>query len=94
MVRLSPDASRAYVTSRGAGGTLSVIYLNEDRDPTVIQTGPGAEGIAMTPDGNEVWVLNRVEKSISVVDTRILRVVDELPSRPPCRDTLASASRP
>ena len=82
MVRLSPDASRAYVTSRGAEGTLSVIYLDEDRDPTVIETGPGAEGIAITPDGSEVWVLNRAEESISVVDTRTLRVVDELPSRP------------
>jgi YVTN family beta-propeller protein len=82
MVRVSPDASRAYVTSRGAEGTLSVIYLDEDREPTVIETGPGAEGIAITPDGNEVWVMNRAEESISVVDTRTLRVVDELPSRP------------
>ena len=81
MVRLSPDASRAYVTSRGAEGTLSVIYLNEDRDPTVIETGPGAEGIAITPDGSEVWVLNRAEESISVVDTRNLRVIAEVPSR-------------
>ena len=30
MVRLSPDGSRAYVTSRGAEGTLSVIFLNEE----------------------------------------------------------------
>ena len=82
MVRLSPDASRAYVTSRGAEGTLSVIYLDEDRDPNVIETGPGAEGIAITPDGSEVWVLNRAEESISVVDTRTLRVIEELPSRP------------
>jgi YVTN family beta-propeller protein len=81
MVRLSPDASRAYVTSRGAEGTLSVIYLDEDRDPTVIETGPGAEGIAITPDGSEVWVMNRGEESISVVDTQTLRVIDELPSR-------------
>lgn len=46
MVRLSPDASRAYVASRGGEGTLSVVYLNEDRDPTVIPTGAGAEGLA------------------------------------------------
>ncbi len=82
MVRLSPDASRAYVTSRGAEGTLSVIHLDEDRDPTVIETGPGAEGIAITPDGSEVWVLNRGEELISVVDTRTLQVSNELPSRP------------
>jgi len=81
MVRISPDGSRAYVTSRGAEGTLSVIYLKEDREPTVIETGPGAEGLVVTPDGSEVWVLNRQETTISVVDTQSLRVVDEVPSR-------------
>lgn len=81
MVRLSPDASRAYVTSRGAEGTLSVIFLNEDRDPVVIPTGAGAEGLAVAPDGGEVWVANRSETSISVVDTESLEVVGELESR-------------
>jgi YVTN family beta-propeller protein len=81
MVRLSPDGSRAYVTSRGAEGTLSVIFLNEDRAPVVIRTGRGAEGIAVTPDGREVWVPNRHEETISVVDTASLTVVATLPSR-------------
>lgn len=81
MVRLSPDASRAYVTSRGAEGTLSVIFLNEDRPPVVIPTGRGAEGIAVTPDGREVWVANRQEETISVVDTASLKVVATVPSR-------------
>jgi len=81
MVRLSPDGSRAYVTSRGAEGTLSVIYLNEHREPSVIETGPGAEGLTVTSDGREVWVLNRQGTTISVVDTQSLRVVDEFPSR-------------
>ena len=81
MVRLSPDGSRAYVTSRGAEGTLSVIFLNEDRSPVVIPTGRGAEGIAVTPDGREVWVPNRHEETISVVDTAALKVVATLPSR-------------
>lgn len=81
MVRLSPDGSRAYVTSRGAEGTLSVIYLNEDRPPVVIRTGRGAEGLAVTPDGREVWVANRHEETISVVDTTSLTIVATLPSR-------------
>ena len=81
MVRLSPDGSRAYVTSRGAEGTLSVIFLNEDRPPVVIRTGRGAEGIALTPDGREVWVPNRHEETISIVDTASLAVVATLPSR-------------
>lgn len=60
MVRLSPDESRAYVASRGGEGTLSVIWLNEDRPAAVISTGAGAEGIAVSPDGGEVWVACRI----------------------------------
>ncbi|HSG66485.1 MAG TPA: cytochrome D1 domain-containing protein, partial [Gammaproteobacteria bacterium] len=82
MVRLSPDGRRAYVTSRGAQGTLSVIFLDEDRPPVVIDTGAGAEGISVSPDGREVWVANRQLEAISVVDTATFEVVAELPSRP------------
>ena len=82
MVRLSPDGSRAYVTSRGAEGTLSVIFLNEERPPVVIDTGRGAEGLDVTADGSEVWVANRSETSISVIDTKSLEIVATLDSRP------------
>jgi len=82
MVRLSPDGSRAYVTSRGAEGTLSVIFLEEDRPPVVIPTGSGAEGISVSPDGREVWVANRDHETISVVDTSSLKVVATVASRP------------
>ncbi len=82
MVRLSPDGSRAYVTSRGAEGTLSVIFLDEDRAPVVIPTGPGAEGISVSPDGREVWVANRQEESISIIDTELLQKVATVDSRP------------
>ena len=82
MVRLSPDGSRAYVTSRGAEGTLSVIFLEEDRPPVVIPTGAGAEGIGMSPDGREVWVANRDRETISVIDTMSLKMVATIASRP------------
>jgi DNA-binding beta-propeller fold protein YncE len=82
LVRLSPDGARAYVTSRGANGTLSVIFLNEERNPVVIETGLGAEGLAVTADGSEVWVANRGETSISVIDTQLLEIVASLDSRP------------
>jgi YVTN family beta-propeller protein len=81
MVRLSPDATRAYVTSRGAEGTLSVIFLTEHRPPVVIRTGRGAEGLAVSPDGREVWVANRHEETISVVDTASQTIVATIPSR-------------
>ena len=82
MVRLSPDGSRAYVTSRGAQGTLSVIFLDEERPPIVIDTGPGAEGLDVTPDGREVWVINRQEESISIIDTESLEIVATINARP------------
>ena len=82
MVRLSPDGARAYVTSRGAEGTLSVIFLDEERPPVVIETGLGAEGLDVTTDGGEVWVANRSETSISVIDTESLEIVATLDSRP------------
>jgi DNA-binding beta-propeller fold protein YncE len=82
MVRLSPDASRAYVTSRGADGTLSVIFLDEDRDPVVIRTGEGAEGLDVTRDGREIWIANRRADTISIVDADRLEVVATLPSHP------------
>jgi DNA-binding beta-propeller fold protein YncE len=82
MVRLSPDGSRAYVTSRGAEGTLSVIFLNEERRPVVIETGAGAEGIDVSADGSEIWVANRQEETISVIAADSLEVVATLSSRP------------
>ena len=75
MVRLSPDESRAYVASRGGEGTLSVIWLEEDRPPAVIPTGAGAEGIAVSPDGAEIWVANRGATTLSVVSAGTLQVV-------------------
>ena len=82
MVRLSPDGSRAYVSSRLGTGTLSVIFLEEDRAPVVIQTGAGAEGLDVSADGGEIWVANRQETSISVIDAESLEIAATLDSRP------------
>jgi DNA-binding beta-propeller fold protein YncE len=82
MARLSPDGSRAYVSSRGAEGTLSVIYLEGDRPPEVIMTGPGAEGLDVTPDGSEIWVANRDDESVSIVSADTLEILETLPARP------------
>ena len=82
MVRLSPDGSRAYVTSRLGTGMLSVIFLEEDRAPVVIQTGTAAEGIDVSADGSEIWVANRGEDTISVIGAESLEVVATLDSMP------------
>jgi YVTN family beta-propeller protein len=81
MVRVSPDGAEAYVASRGAEGTLSIIALREDLPPTVIPTGAGAEGLAVSPDGTEVWVVNRDAGTISIVNPALREVVATLPVR-------------
>ncbi len=92
MVRLSPDGARAFVTSRGAEGTLSIISLSGDAPPVVIPTGTGAEGLAVTPDGREVWVVNRVARSISIVDTQSLKVIQTIEVFPDARRAEISSS--
>lgn len=83
MIRLSPDGATAYVTSRLGKGTLSVVSLEgKGTEPVVVETGAGAEGLAVTPDGSEVWVLDRDAGRVSIVDARALEVVHRLDARP------------
>src|SRR5262249_24510877 len=44
-----------------------------------IPTGKGAEGIAITPDGREVWVVNREADTIAIIDATNLDVTAALP---------------
>jgi YVTN family beta-propeller protein len=81
MVRLSPDSRHAFVTSRLEEGTLSILDLEGDAPTRVLETGAGAEGLAVTPDGREVWVLDREAGTISIVDTVRGVVADKVPSR-------------
>jgi YVTN family beta-propeller protein len=57
-------------------------FLEETRDPVVIVTGGGAEGLAVTPDGREIWVTNRIEGTISIIDAETLEIVEALKSHP------------
>ena len=77
MLWLSPDGSRAYVGGRLGQGTVSVIHLQEDRPPTVIPSGLGAEAITVTPDGQAVWIINQDENTISIIDPETLAVAEK-----------------
>ncbi len=77
MIWLSPDGGRAYVGGRLGQGTVSVVHLQEDRPPTVIPSGLGAEAITVTPDGQAVWIINQDENTISIIDPETLAVVEK-----------------
>ena len=82
MVRVSPDGNTAFVTGRGGEGTLSIIDLTGEDETTVLVTGAGAEGLAVSPDGNEVWVANRRDQSVAVVDVRRRRIAEKIATAP------------
>lgn len=82
MVRVSPDGDTAYVSGRAGEGTLSIIDLTGVRETAVVVTGAGAEGLAVSPDGSEVWVANRRDQSVAIVDTRTRSIAQKIDSAP------------
>lgn len=70
--------SRAYVAGMGSS---NVVVLGADgrrlgRPP--IEVGEGPTGLALDPDLDRLYVLNRFEASISVIDTRTEREIDRV----------------
>jgi YVTN family beta-propeller protein len=88
MLVFSKDTKRIFTASTDSN-TVTVIgpweppanYHKDHYGPrpiwgaTQIPVGRGPEGIAITPDGKEVWVLNRGEGTASIIDTASLKVV-------------------
>lgn len=78
MVATALAGSRAFVANIGSG-SVTVIDLAEGKKVTDIPTGEGAEGIATTPDGQEIWVTNRGADTLSVIDPETLTVLETVP---------------
>lgn len=73
--------------------SLDVLTAGDKPPPwnvTIIPTGHGAEGIDISPDETEVWVLNGEDSSISIIDVATRKVVHtvELQTEGPLRVTL------
>lgn len=66
MIALGPDAEHVFVGGR-ISGTVSIVSLDAGAVPTVLETGLGAEAIAIAPD-DRIWVLNQDADTISVID--------------------------
>jgi YVTN family beta-propeller protein len=78
MVDLLPDGRRAFVANIGSG-SVTVFDLDPAQRLGSIETGAGAEGIAVRPSGAEVWVTNRAADTVTVLDPVSLSVQATLP---------------
>jgi len=67
MIVTTPTESKFYVTNT-VSGSVSVVDRSTG-EVKVLATGPGTEGIAISPDGKEVWAASRIDGKISVIST-------------------------
>src|SRR6266853_4551048 len=67
MIVATPNETKFYVTNT-VSGSVSVIDRSTG-EAKVVATGPGTEGIAISPDGKEVWAASRADAKISIIAT-------------------------
>lgn len=71
MVAYDPSGKRAYVSNLGSA-SVSLISVPTGELLSFRQTGAGAEGIALAENGRDLWVANRDNNTVSLLDARYL----------------------
>lgn len=75
-----PDGKRLYVTGTANGqGVVLGFDTASDSLAAVIQVGTAPTGIATSPDGNHLYVVNNQGASVTIIDTRIATAVRTVP---------------
>jgi YVTN family beta-propeller protein len=85
MVAVTPDGRRAFVANIGSGSlTALTVDAEESGAPRSITSGAGTEGLAVHPNGRQVWALARTEGALSWYDVQSLERLGrlELPGIP------------
>jgi YVTN family beta-propeller protein len=86
MIYVFPDLQRM-VTTNVSSGTVSLIEKNATRGPmgpggdwneTVIPVGRGSEGFDVSPGGNQIWVANAGDGTVSIIDATNKNVIQTL----------------
>ncbi len=77
MVAFDARTNRAFVANI-VSGSCSVIDLQTGELVRIIDTGAGAEGVAVHPAKNEVWVTNRQGNTITIIDTESLETLSDI----------------
>ncbi len=77
MVAYSPKHKLAFVSNIGSG-SINVFDIAKKTMLKIIKTGEGAEGIEITNNEEEVWITNRAEDKISILDTKTLEIIETI----------------
>lgn len=93
-VRLSADGTRLF-TVNTPDNRLSVFNVTNSRNPVLIAEIPvGLEPVSVNPLNNdEVWVVNEVSDSVSVVSVSRHAVIDTIPAGDEPADVVFAAGR-
>jgi DNA-binding beta-propeller fold protein YncE len=68
-IAISPDGTRAYITSFNTNGGVSVIELASRAIIATIPTNAFPQGVEITPDGSQLWVTYPLGASVDIFDT-------------------------
>lgn len=79
MVAWSPSDQMAYVANI-TPGTVSAISATENKVTKLVSLKKGIEGIAVSPDGKEVWVANRDEANVTALNTANWETIAVMPA--------------
>lgn len=79
----TPDNKLLLVANQGTpkkpGTTVSVIELASMKVASTIETGAGAHGVVINPDGRHAFVTNTYANTVSVIDVAARKVVATVP---------------
>jgi YVTN family beta-propeller protein len=79
MVALDPARQRAYTANIGSG-SLTVLDIATGERLNNIETGQGAEGLTVVGETGQIWVTNREEDTVTVIDGDTLETLKTIPS--------------
>jgi YVTN family beta-propeller protein len=79
MVAYARVTGKAYVANI-ASGTVSAVDVQAKTLLRQIEVKKGIEGIAVSPNGEEVWVANRDDSTVTAIDVRTFQPIAMMPA--------------
>jgi YVTN family beta-propeller protein len=74
-IAVTPDGKQVWATNMIAAGSVSVINTADNAVIGNIQVDHTPLGLALTPDGKRAYVANSQSNTVSVIDTKVRKVV-------------------